>query len=862
MFKKKKTLKNDIAAEKTEIYEEITEVLNPEFSAVTPPTAAEGTQATNLDPLSEILSSSEENKNENEEEEEKEGECASRYTDFIAGKDSGNSVTCRERESGENCKNKGEEYKTEVFKETNASKNWNSAELITLEMNDSANTAENMKNTAVPNSGFECGDEFSYKKKEGASSLHETEFFDENASPATPSGKVSSKIPTVPPQEIPGYQFERYLGSGAYGEVWIAVQVSTMRRVAIKFYTHRLQNIDFLTQEVEKLSLLFSDQNTVQLLEVGWNAKTPYYIMEYLEKGSLADALDRQKGFSQNEAEEMFETILRAMCRAHQKGIIHCDLKPGNILLDQNGNPHLADFGQSRLSNDMAPALGTLFYMPPEQAQIHTHADVRWDIYALGAIFYTMLMRIPPHYSPEFVEQIQTQKNLSARLKTYRKLLENRRVPTDFRRLKGMTPPVAQILEKCLQPDPEKRFQTMDELWEAWRRSQNRRAQFPLLVLGMIMPIILLLVGGTFVSWEFQAVFQKSIDVLTDSSLVSEKFAAESVATNVEYEITRRRGILEQISQDWQFRDLVQEMTETTEWKTFITRLTDSSLTREQQMMARHEFVEFPHRQKIQSMLESLLPADFQMESGDDLVFCDANGIFSGRIPEADCLGHCSVSLLCGEITPVKELKNVTKTGFSSVFLDPVTNVWSVAIYTPVFSAEEDPVFLGILFMSVDIGNFINMEETDSHFAVLVDERPGKTQGLILEHPIYNQLIKKGTRIPDSFLSPEFRVTEKIIPDTNEKMRSYRDPLAKSPHAEGKYAERWLAASADVHLGFPDGGNWMIITQKSYDKTIGSIFSSLEAHFWHVYLFGAAAFVLIVPTLWYFIHRIFILKQK
>ncbi len=721
----------------------------------------------------------------------------------------------------------------------------------TTEMDDSSQPVEMLDSGSSDGKG----------ETDSSNPLNETEFFDDQKSPVTPTSQASENVPTTPPLQIAGYEFERYLGSGAYGEVWIAVQISTMRRVAVKFYTHQQKNIDFLTQEVEKLSLLFSDQNVVQLLEVGWNAEIPYYIMEYLEQGSLADALERTNGFTQPDAEAIFETILRAMCRAHQKGIIHCDLKPGNILMDQNGSPRLADFGQSRLSNDMAPALGTLFYMPPEQAQVHTHADVRWDIYALGAIFYTMLMRIPPHYSPEFVEQIQSQKHLASRLKAYRKLLENRKVPTDFRRLKGMTPPAAQILEKCLQPDPEKRFQTMDELWEAWRRSQNQRAKFPLLVLGLIMPVILLIIGGIFVSWEFQSVFRKSVDVMTDSTLATESFAAESVAKNVEYEITRRRGIVEQISNDWQFRDLVQEMTESSEWKAHIQTLLDVSLTTEQELLARKQFAESPQRQQIQKKLEELLPLDFQLEAGDDIVFCDVNGIFCGRIPSTDCLGRCFVSTICGDIVPVKDIRSIDEPGMSDVFMDPITNCWSVAIYTPVFSAEEDPVFLGILFISVDIGNFINLEETDSHFAVLVDQRKGENQGLILEHPLYNQLLAQGKRIPGTFLKSEFRVKSENVPDTEEKMRFYHDPLALSPHANGQFAERWLAAAANIELGFQNE-KWMIITQKSYNKTIGSIFTSLEGHFWHVYVFGAIAFLLIVPTLWFFIHRIFILKQR
>ena len=108
--------------------------------------------------------------------------------------------------------------------------------------------------------------------------------------------------------EVPGYEFERFLGMGAYGEVWVAVERNTGRRVAIKFYTHQ-GGLDWslLSREVEKLAFLFADRYVVQLLGVGWNAEPPYYIMEYLERGSLADRL-RQGPLPVAEAVAIFPT--------------------------------------------------------------------------------------------------------------------------------------------------------------------------------------------------------------------------------------------------------------------------------------------------------------------------------------------------------------------------------------------------------------------------------------------------------------------------------------------------------------------------------------------------------------------------
>src|SRR5215212_6860133 len=139
-----------------------------------------------------------------------------------------------------------------------------------------------------------------------------------------------------PPVKVPGYDQEQFLGHGAYGEVWTAVNRNSGRRVAIKFFTRR-GGLDWaaLAREVEKLRYLFSDRYVVQLFEVGWESDPPYYVMEFMENGSLEDLL-RSGSLSAHEAATYFREIAVALVHAHNKGILHCDLKPGNVLLDHD----------------------------------------------------------------------------------------------------------------------------------------------------------------------------------------------------------------------------------------------------------------------------------------------------------------------------------------------------------------------------------------------------------------------------------------------------------------------------------------------------------------------------------------------
>ena len=158
------------------------------------------------------------------------------------------------------------------------------------------------------------------------------------------------------PSRVPGYELLDRLGCGTYGEVWLAQEERTGIRVAIKFLNHGTGiEWQLIQAEVKQLALLHADPGIIQLLGVELDRQPPYYVMAYAEGGCLARRLKHTGPIPVAEAVPLFRRIAQTLAYVHAKGIRHCDLKPGNILLNELGQPLIADFGQAIISDDAVP---------------------------------------------------------------------------------------------------------------------------------------------------------------------------------------------------------------------------------------------------------------------------------------------------------------------------------------------------------------------------------------------------------------------------------------------------------------------------------------------------------------------------
>lgn len=215
------------------------------------------------------------------------------------------------------------------------------------------------------------------------------------------------------------------LAEGGMGEVWFARQTSLDRAVAVKLIksgalasgteVHRFQ--------IEALAAArLSHENIIQVYEVGEHEGRHFISMELVEGGSLADEVkDGKWRLSRSDVREkqrkiarLLAIIARAVHHAHRHGVLHRDIKPGNILFDEQGHPYLADFGLAKLVDGevdltrTGALLGTLNYMSPEQAAGHSaELTTASDIYSLGAVLYELLAGKPPFSEADFFKRLQ-----------------------------------------------------------------------------------------------------------------------------------------------------------------------------------------------------------------------------------------------------------------------------------------------------------------------------------------------------------------------------------------------------------------------------------------------------------------------
>ena len=267
-----------------------------------------------------------------------------------------------------------------------------------------------------------------------------------------------SEIPNLPAPEksgyVPGtvladrYRIVALLGRGGMGEVYRADDLTLGQQVALKFLPAVLSRDEDALRRFRnevRVARQVSHPNVCRVYDLGQADGTPFLSMEYVDGEDLATLLRRIGRLSSDKGLEIARKLCAGLAAAHEKGVLHRDLKPGNVMLDARGHVRLTDFGLAGISEEITGKevrSGTPAYMAPEQLA-GREVTVRSDIYALGLLLYELFTGKRPYEGASLEELVR---------------LRNESAPDTPASLVGdLNPAVESIILRCLEPNPTAR---------------------------------------------------------------------------------------------------------------------------------------------------------------------------------------------------------------------------------------------------------------------------------------------------------------------------------------------------------------------------------------------------------------------
>src|SRR5919204_2646320 len=261
------------------------------------------------------------------------------------------------------------------------------------------------------------------------------------------------------------YRAPKRIARGGMGEIYRVTDATLGRAVAVKLLAERYSEDEAIRQRFTREALaaarLSGERNVITIFDVGeWDGR-PFIVMEYLGGGSLEGRLRDGGAQEPDQALTWLEQAATALDAAHREGVVHRDVKPANLLLDREGNVHVADFGIARAAGldsltMTGTVLGTAGYLSPEQARGEAATEAS-DRYALAVVAFELLSGRRPFENDSMTAEASAHVNAP--------------VPSIYELCKELPPQVDAVFQRALAKDPAARYPTAAEFVAALRRA-------------------------------------------------------------------------------------------------------------------------------------------------------------------------------------------------------------------------------------------------------------------------------------------------------------------------------------------------------------------------------------------------------
>ncbi|NOX56554.1 MAG: serine/threonine protein kinase, partial [Planctomycetes bacterium] len=498
---------------------------------------------------------------------------------------------------------------------------------------------------------------------------------------------------------------------------------------------------------------------------------------------------------------------------------------------------------------------GTLFYMAPEQADLAAVPDARWDVYALGALFYHLLCGHPPYRTEANEQRIQSAGDLNARLEAYREIVYGSPPPSEHRKKKGVDKRLADIVDRCLSPDPEKRFPNAQAVLDALELRDRQRARRPLIALGVISPALLLVCMLPISIRAMSNAVQTARANQVERALESDALSARILARGIERELDQRKDELVEISQDDQLRAAL-EQAMASGWSDrrslyeTLNRWYRIADARQRRRTGRSDASWFLcDAQGFQRWRSQISPLTIDKNWSHRDYFHGHNRNYPpDQVPD--------------DVGPIQHPH------ISVAYRGTSEERYKVAISAPIWNEDRTQV-IGVLARTSELGDLLAEYEDKIHahraagihrVIALADQRDGS----LLYHPWIRAAHERNA--PDRIETFErLKLDQELLwrlvilkerpsgPGRDYRTSHYEDPVGRI--APNRYGGRWLAAFCPVH-----NTGWLAVVQEPYEAAIQPVEKlerDLKAYLW----LGVGLFFGLIGAVWFFVARALVSEE-